>query len=53
MKSATLVRAALAAEAQGRVAQAVRFLTEAATRTDNDRQRFALTERAYDLAVAA
>lgn len=53
MRLGTLVRAATAAEAQGRVAQAIRFLTEAATRTDNDRQRFALTERAYDLAVAA
>lgn len=53
MKSATLVRAALAAEAQGRVAQAIRLLTGAAARTDNDRQRFTLTETAYDLALAA
>jgi hypothetical protein len=53
MKIATLVRAAIAAEAQGRLAQATRLLTGAAERTDNDRQRFALTERSYELALAA
>lgn len=53
MKTATLVRAATAAERQGRLAQAIRFLTGAAERTDNDRQRFTLTETAYDLARAA
>jgi len=49
MQAPTLIRAALAAEAQGRLAQAARFLSGAATRTDNDRQKFALTERAYEL----
>lgn len=53
MKVATLVRAGLSAQAQGRWAQAARFLAEAASRTDNDRQRFALTERSYELALAA
>lgn len=53
MRLGTLVRAARAAETQGRLAQAARLLAGAASRTDNDRQRFTLTETAYELARAA
>lgn len=52
MRLGTLVRAAMAAEAQGRIAQAARLLMGAAERTDNDLHRFTLTERAYDLVPA-
>lgn len=53
MRLGTLVRAATAAEAQGRLAQAARLLAGAASRTDNDRLRFTLTETSRDLALAA
>lgn len=53
MRCGTLVRAATAAEAQGRLAQAARLLAGAAERALTERQRFALTETARDLAIAA
>jgi hypothetical protein len=53
MRVSTLVRAATAAERQGRLAQAIGLLQGAARRTRDERQRFTLTETAYDLSVAA
>ncbi len=50
MTVSTLVRAASQAVAQGRPIQASRLLVGAANRTPEGRQRFAILERAYELA---